>query len=105
MTQHERFCQACGMPMSAPDAQGASDKYCAYCSDSDGNLKSWEEAVSGLAAFLDAWQKVGVAESRKRAKTLPDGDACLGAQSGRVICPGGWRKSSRGQTAMPTTLL
>ncbi|MBK0647103.1 zinc ribbon domain-containing protein, partial [Klebsiella pneumoniae] len=40
MTQHERFCQACGMPMSAPDAQGASDKYCAYCSDSDGNLKS-----------------------------------------------------------------
>ncbi|HHL0411283.1 TPA: hypothetical protein ACQZ9C_005506, partial [Klebsiella pneumoniae] len=33
-----------------------------------GNLKSWEEAVSGLAAFLDAWQKVGVAESRKRAK-------------------------------------
>ncbi|WP_407257386.1 hypothetical protein [Klebsiella pneumoniae] len=36
--------------------------------DSDGNLKSWEEAVSGLAAFLDAWQKVGVAESRKRAK-------------------------------------
>ena len=56
------------MPMSAPDAQGASDKYCAYCSDSDGNLKSWEEAVSGLAAFLDAWQKVGVAESRKRAK-------------------------------------
>ena len=67
MTQHERFCQACGMPMSAPDAQGASDKYCAYCSDSDGNLKSWEEAVSGLAAFLDAWQKVGVAESRKRA--------------------------------------
>lgn len=68
MTQHESFCQACGMPMSSPDAQGASDKYCAYCSDSDGNLKSWEEAVSGLAAFLDSWQKVGVAESRKRAK-------------------------------------
>lgn len=22
MTQHESFCQACGMPMSAPDAQG-----------------------------------------------------------------------------------
>lgn len=105
MTQHERFCQACGMPMSAPDAQGASDKYCAYCSDSDGNLKSWEEAVSGLAAFLDAWQKVGVAGITETGKTLPDGDACLGAQSGRVICPGGRRKSSRGQTAMPTTLL
>ena len=57
MTQHERFCRACGMPMSAPDAQGASDKYCAYCSDSDGNLKSREEAVSGLAAFLDAGKR------------------------------------------------
>lgn len=68
MTQHERFCQACGMPMSAPDAQGSSDKYCAYCSDSDGHLKSWDEAVSGLAAFLDSWQNVGEEESRKRAK-------------------------------------
>ncbi|WP_409071506.1 hypothetical protein [Klebsiella pneumoniae] len=34
---------------------GYGRKYCAYC-----------RAVSGLAAFLDAWQKVG--ESRKRAK-------------------------------------
>ncbi|OUF08014.1 hypothetical protein AZ021_004165 [Enterobacter ludwigii] len=41
MSQHELFCQACGMPMSAPDAHGASDKYCAYCSDSNGNLKHW----------------------------------------------------------------
>ena len=68
MTQQERFFQACGMLMSAPDAQGASDKYCAYCSDADGNLKSWEEAISGLAGFLDSWQKGGEDESRKRAK-------------------------------------
>lgn len=39
MSQHEQFCQACGMPMSAPDAHSASDQYCAYCSDSNGNLK------------------------------------------------------------------
>lgn len=52
MSQHEQFCQACGMPMSAPDAHSASDQYCAYCSDSNGNLKPWEEAVSGLASFL-----------------------------------------------------
>ncbi|CAM8035224.1 TPA: hypothetical protein U1771_001277 [Escherichia coli] len=68
MSQHEQFCQACGMPMSAPDAQSASDKYCAYCSDSNGNLKPWEEAVSGLASFLDSWQKVGPEEAQKRAK-------------------------------------
>lgn len=59
MTQHERFYPACGMPMSAPDAHSASDHYCAYCSDGDGNLKFWEEAVSVLASFLDSWRRVG----------------------------------------------
>ncbi|HFT1605441.1 TPA: hypothetical protein ACTXAG_005765, partial [Klebsiella oxytoca] len=33
-----------------------------------GNLKPWEEAVSGLASFLDSWQKVGPEEAQKRAK-------------------------------------
>ena len=28
----------------------------------------WEEAVSGLANFLDSWQKVGPEEAQKRAK-------------------------------------
>lgn len=31
-------------------------------------LKPWEDAVSGLASFLDSWQKVGPEEARKRAK-------------------------------------
>ncbi|EHT05189.1 hypothetical protein HMPREF9694_05514 [Klebsiella michiganensis] len=55
MSQHEQFCQACGMPMSAPDAHSASDHYCAYCSDSNGNLKPCSKAIEG---FLDCWQKV-----------------------------------------------
>ena len=59
MTQHKWFNQASGMAMYSTDAQSASDKYCAYCNDSNGNLKPWEEAVSGLASFLDSWQKVG----------------------------------------------
>ena len=63
MSQYEQFCHACGMPMSAPVAHSASDQYCAYCSDSNGNLKPWEEAVSGLASFLDSWQKVGPEEA------------------------------------------
>lgn len=68
MSQHEQFCQACGMPMSIPGAKGVSDDYCAYCSDAEGKLKPWEEAVTGLAAYLDSWQKVGPEESLKRAK-------------------------------------
>lgn len=67
MSYIEQHCHSCGMPLSAPDARGASDKYCAYCTDSEGNLKSWDEAVSGLAQYLDSWQKVGNEEARKRA--------------------------------------
>ncbi|HAT1628583.1 TPA: hypothetical protein I8Y35_005431, partial [Klebsiella oxytoca] len=40
MSQQERFCQACGMPMSAEEAKSASDDYCAWCCDSEGKLKS-----------------------------------------------------------------
>lgn len=47
MTQHERYCQACGMPMSAPESQEASDKYCVYCSDSDGNLLGRDRFLTG----------------------------------------------------------
>lgn len=67
MSHPEQYCHSCGIPLSAPDARGPSDHYCAYCTDSEGNLKSWEEAVSGLAQFLDSWQNVGNEEARKRA--------------------------------------
>lgn len=68
MSQHEQFCQACGMPISERDVNIASEQYCAWCSDAEGNLKSWDEAVNGLAEFLDSWQKVGPKEAQKRAK-------------------------------------
>lgn len=68
MEQNERFCQACGMPISERDVNVASEQYCAWCSDAEGNLKPWEEAVNGLAEFLDSWQKVGTEEAQKRAK-------------------------------------
>lgn len=42
MEQNERFCQACGMPISERDVNVASEQYCAWCSDADGNLKPWE---------------------------------------------------------------
>ncbi|MGG2077042.1 zinc ribbon domain-containing protein [Lelliottia nimipressuralis] len=68
MSQHEQFCQACGMPISERDVNIASEQYCAWCSDAEGNLKPWDEAVNGLAEFLDSWQKVGPEEAKKRAK-------------------------------------
>ena len=41
MTQNKWFNQACGMAMYSPDAHSASDKYSAYRSDGNGNLKHW----------------------------------------------------------------
>ena len=67
MSHTESHCHSCGMPLSAPEARGPSDKYCVWCTDSEGLLKSWEEAVSGLAQYLDSWQHVGNEEARKRA--------------------------------------
>ncbi|WP_436856629.1 zinc ribbon domain-containing protein [Citrobacter tructae] len=68
MEQQEKFCPSCGVPLSAPQAKGVSDTYCAWCADAEGNLKSWEEALAGTAAYLDSWQKVGTEESFRRAK-------------------------------------
>lgn len=68
MSSLNQFCQSCGLPLSAPEAQGGNEKYCAYCCNSDGNLKSWEETLSGLTEFLDSWQQVGQEEAQKRAK-------------------------------------
>lgn len=68
MPTFDQFCEACGVPMSVMDQPSASDKYCHYCSDKDGNLKPWEEALAGTAEFLDSWQHVGPEEARKRAK-------------------------------------
>ena len=56
MSQHEQFCQACGMPMSAPDAHSASDQYCVM-QRQQRQSQTLEEAVFGLASFLDSLQK------------------------------------------------
>ena len=46
----------------------ASDQYCAYCSDSNGNLNPSEEAVSGFGQLPLTGKKVGPEEATKRAK-------------------------------------
>ncbi len=52
----DKFCFSCGMPLSMPGAKGVSEDYCAYCTDSKGNLKSQDEVKAGLAQWLQQWQ-------------------------------------------------
>ena len=51
MEQNERFCQACGMPISERDVNIASEQYCAWCSDAEGNLKSWARPLMAWLSF------------------------------------------------------
>ncbi|MBK5071728.1 hypothetical protein I2492_01690 [Budviciaceae bacterium CWB-B4] len=67
MLENEKICLSCSMPLSFPEAKGPSDIYCVHCTDKNGNLILWEDAIAGTAAYLDSWQNVGLEESRRRA--------------------------------------
>lgn len=60
MSQQERFCQACGMPMSAEEAKSASDDYCAWCCDSEGKLKSWRMPFPAWLSSSIPGRKLGL---------------------------------------------
>ncbi len=62
------FCLSCGMPLSAPDAKGLSEKYCKHCTDDDGDIKAREEILQGMAFWIGKWQHVDEATALKRAE-------------------------------------
>ena len=50
------YCNSCTMPLNMPDAKGASDIYCKYCSDETGQLKPRADVERGIAHWLGSWQ-------------------------------------------------
>lgn len=64
-----KFCHSCGMPISAEVAAKNTDKYCQYCADEKGKLKSREEVKAGLAHWLqEITPKDTDADYQKRAE-------------------------------------
>ncbi|MCS7240770.1 MAG: zinc ribbon domain-containing protein [Candidatus Bipolaricaulota bacterium] len=51
-----KFCESCGAPLSSPEMQGPSSKYCKYCTDAAGKLKPRAEVQRGIAEWLKTWQ-------------------------------------------------
>mgnify|MGYP000669334056 CR=1 FL=1 len=45
-------CHSCGMPVSGENAVEKTVKYCQYCTDKSGELKSKEEIKAGIAHWL-----------------------------------------------------
>ena len=53
-------CESCGMPMTKKEDFGAQDtknKYCRYCTDAEGKLKSREEVRKGWIEFAKSTGK------------------------------------------------
>jgi uncharacterized glyoxalase superfamily protein PhnB len=70
-------CASCGMTMVWPEDFGGAtgNKYCPYCSNPDGSLKSREEVLEGMAGFMMKSQgldrKAAVAAAKKYMATMP----------------------------------
>jgi hypothetical protein len=65
-------CISCGMPMEqdADHAMGDRSKtYCVYCAAPDGSMKSYEDALAGMTAFITRTQGI----DEKMARTMAAG--------------------------------
>ncbi len=79
----DKTCISCGMPMRGKEDYPKGDttkNYCTYCARPDGSLKSYDEALDGMAAFLVRTQGLDAAVARTTAKSMM---AKLPAWSGR----------------------
>ena len=48
-------CVSCGIPMHTPQEHAAGDEsrdYCVHCARHDGSMKSYDEVLKGMTAFL-----------------------------------------------------
>ena len=71
-------CICCGMPMNKKNdfAMGDESKdYCVYCAKEDGSMKSFDEAVEGMAEYMSKSEKIDKNFARKKVleymKSMP----------------------------------
>ena len=71
-------CICCGMPMNKKNdfAMGDESKdYCVYCAKEDGSMKSFDEAVEGMAEYMSESEKIDKNFARKKVleymKSMP----------------------------------
>lgn len=71
-------CICCGMPMNKKNdfAMGDESKdYWVYCAKEDGSMKSFDEAVEGMAEYMSESEKIDKNFARKKVleymKSMP----------------------------------
>ena len=65
------YCISCGMPLINIEDHALEDvtkDYCVHCSNADGVLKSFEEAVESMSTFLKETKNLNEKEAEKEAK-------------------------------------
>ena len=70
MIKH-KTCESCGMPMGKPEDFGGKNpknRYCVYCSNPEGTLKSHDEILNGMVAFIMKTQGLANEDALKKAK-------------------------------------
>jgi hypothetical protein len=60
------YCRSCMASLVETHNKGASDEYCRWCSDSEGNLKSPDEVQEILTNWFMRWQKGITREAASR---------------------------------------
>ena len=76
-------CESCGMPMNSPADHGGGDPdnpCCVHCCQPDGTLKSYEEMLAGMTAFMMKMRGLDEAAAEAAAR---DYMATMPAWSGR----------------------
>ena len=66
-------CISCGMPMAKTEdfARGNPDlDYCTHCAGPDGSMKSYEEALQGMAGFLVKTQGLDEGAAANAARSM-----------------------------------
>lgn len=66
-------CISCGMPMTKPEEFGGGNtknNYCVYCARPDGSMKSRQQVLEGMTAFIVRTQGIDVEAARAAAQGL-----------------------------------
>lgn len=66
-------CISCGMPMREPKDHATHDvqkRYCHHCARADGSMKSYDETLLGMTAFLQSTQGLDATVAGNMAREM-----------------------------------
>lgn len=69
----DKRCVSCGMPMQKPEDFAQKDEsrdYCCHCARPDGEMKSYDEALESMTAFMIKTQGLAEGPAREAVRDL-----------------------------------